>query len=53
MLDLSNINSPRRDAILIRIEEIQIGCPLLKVLRLTNSDIVLGETSIKDQVPII
>jgi len=49
VLDLSNINSPRRDAILIRMEQLQKGCPSLKVLRLTNSDIVLAEASFKDQ----
>jgi len=44
------MTSPRRDAILIKIEELQEGCPKLRVLRLANSEFVLGEVSIKDQV---
>ncbi len=50
VLDLSNVTSPRRDSIIIDIEHLQQGCQKLKILRLTNSDFVLSETSLKDQV---
>ena len=50
VLDLSSISSPRRDSIVVRIEELQQGCPCIRILRLANSDIVLAETSVKDQV---
>ncbi|XP_021950336.1 F-box/LRR-repeat protein 6 [Folsomia candida] len=50
VLDLSNVTSPRRDTIVINIEHLQQGCQRLKILRLTNSDFVLSETSLKEQV---
>ncbi|CAG7836025.1 unnamed protein product [Allacma fusca] len=49
VLDLSNVTSPRRDTIIIRVETLQQGCPVLRVLRLTNTEIALSETSLKDQ----
>ncbi|ODN06469.1 F-box/LRR-repeat protein 6 [Orchesella cincta] len=50
VLDLSNVTSPRRDTIAINVEHLQQGCPLVRILRLTNSDIMLSETTLKEQV---
>ncbi|CAL8143703.1 unnamed protein product [Orchesella dallaii] len=50
VLDLSNVTSPRRDTIAINVEHLQKGCHSIRILRLTNSDIMLSETSLKEQV---
>lgn len=50
VLDLSNVTSPRRDTIHINVEHLQKGCNKVRVLRLTNSDIMLEQTGLKEQV---
>lgn len=49
MLDLSNLRTATRDTVCINIEQLQQGCPKLRVLRLTNSLIRLSATPLKDQ----
>ncbi len=49
VLDLSNVTSPRRDTIQINVEHLQKGCALIRVLRLTNSDIMLEHNGLKEQ----
>ena len=49
MLDLSNLRTTTRDTVCINIEQLQLGCPLLRVLRFTNSLIRLQATPLKDQ----
>ena len=46
---MSNIRTATRDTVCINIEQLQVGCPKLRVLRLTNSLIRLVATPIKDQ----
>lgn len=49
LLDLSNLRTATRDTVCINIEQLQQGCPKMRVLRLTNSLIRLSTTSLKDQ----
>ncbi|KAI9564650.1 hypothetical protein GHT06_008391 [Daphnia sinensis] len=49
VLDLSNTRTATRDTVCINIEQLQEGCPKLRVLRLTNSLIRLSATPLKDQ----
>ncbi|KAK9874860.1 hypothetical protein WA026_005676 [Henosepilachna vigintioctopunctata] len=50
LLDLSNIKTYAHNTALLHIEKLQIGCPKLRVLRITNSQIWLAPASITDQV---
>lgn len=49
-MDISNIKTYAHNTALLHIEKIQIGCPKLRILRLTNSQIWLAPASITDQV---
>ena len=49
VLDLSNLRTTTRDTVCINIEQLQQGCPKLRVLRLTNSLVRLSPTPLKDQ----
>lgn len=49
LLDLSNLRMGARDTISINIEQLQQGCPKLRIFRLTNSLIRLSATPLKDQ----
>ncbi|KAL3276889.1 hypothetical protein HHI36_012260 [Cryptolaemus montrouzieri] len=50
LLDISNIKTFAHNTALLHIEKLQIGCPKLKILRITNSQIWLAPASITDQV---
>lgn len=50
LLDISNIRTFAHNMSLLHIEKLQIGCPALRVLRITNSQIWLAAASITEQV---
>ncbi|KAG5896474.1 hypothetical protein JTB14_005855 [Gonioctena quinquepunctata] len=50
LLDLSNIRTFAHNMSLLHIEKLQIGCPKLRVLRITNSQIWLAAASLTEQV---
>lgn len=50
LLDISNIKTYAHNTALLHIEKLQIGCPKLRILRITNSQIWLAPASITDQV---
>merc|ERR1711981_416931 len=49
-LDVSNITTTSRDTILINIEKLQKGCPMLTKFRTTNTMLGLNETPIREQI---
>ncbi|XP_026462299.1 F-box/LRR-repeat protein 6 [Ctenocephalides felis] len=49
LLDLSNIRSISHSSGVLHIEKLQEGCQNLRVLRITNSNIVLSNASIQEQ----
>lgn len=50
LLDLSNIKTHAYNGSLLQVEKLQEGCPKIRVLRVTNSQILLAPTSLSDQV---
>lgn len=50
LLDVSNISTTSRDPIIVNIEKLQKGCPLLTVLRTTNTMLTLNESAVRDHV---
>lgn len=50
LLDLSNIKTHAYNSSLLHVEKLQAGCPKLRVLRVTNSQILLAPTSLTEQV---
>lgn len=50
LLDISNIKTFAHNTALLHVEKFQIGCPKLRVLRITNSQIWLAPATITDQV---
>ena len=50
VLDLSNITNAIRDIVPVRVERLQAGCPRLRVLRWTNTELRLADTPLKEQV---
>ncbi|CAG9815553.1 unnamed protein product [Phaedon cochleariae] len=50
LLDLSNVRTFAHNMSLLHIEKLQIGCPKLRVLRITNSQIWLAPASLTEQV---
>lgn len=50
LLDVSNISTTSRDTILINIEKLQKGCPLLTTFRTTNTMLGLNDTPVREQV---
>ncbi|XP_075226696.1 F-box and leucine-rich repeat protein 6 [Lycorma delicatula] len=49
VLDMSNVRTVSQSAGTLHIEKLQEGCPLLRVLRITNSQLALASTSLKEQ----
>jgi len=49
-LDVSNISTTSRDTILINIEKLQKGCPLLTTFRTTNTMLGLNDVPVREQV---
>ncbi|KAF0289291.1 F-box/LRR-repeat protein 6 [Amphibalanus amphitrite] len=49
VLDLSNITNAIRDIVPVRVERLQEGCPRLRVLRWTNTELRLADTPLKEQ----
>ncbi|XP_022900486.1 F-box/LRR-repeat protein 6 [Onthophagus taurus] len=50
LLDISNIRTFAHNTALLHVEKLQSGCPKLRVLRMTNSQIWLAPASLSDQV---
>lgn len=50
LLDISNIKTFAHHTALLHVEKFQSGCPKLKVLRITNSQIWIAAASLTDQV---
>lgn len=50
LLDISNIRTYAHNSALLHIERLQTGCPKLRVLRLTNSQIWLAQATRADQM---
>ncbi|CAH0559666.1 unnamed protein product [Brassicogethes aeneus] len=50
LLDISNIRTFAHNTALLHVEKLQIGCPKLRVLRITNSQIWLAPTTLSEQV---
>ncbi|XP_037079467.1 F-box/LRR-repeat protein 6-like [Pollicipes pollicipes] len=50
VLDLSNIMNAIRDIVPVRVERLQAGCPRLRVLRWTNTELRLADTTLKEQM---
>ncbi|KAK4881598.1 hypothetical protein RN001_004917 [Aquatica leii] len=50
LLDISNIRTFAHNTALLHVEKLQSGCPKLKVLRITNSQIWLAPVSLSNQV---
>ncbi|KAB0790656.1 hypothetical protein PPYR_14909 [Photinus pyralis] len=50
LLDLSNIRTFAQNTALLHVEKLQVGCPKLRVLRITNSQIWLASASLSHQV---
>lgn len=50
LLDISNIKTFAQKSARLHIEKLQIGCPKLRVLRITNSHITLAPASLTEQV---
>ncbi|XP_043203832.1 F-box/LRR-repeat protein 6-like [Amphibalanus amphitrite] len=50
VLDLSNITNAIRDIVPVRVERLQEGCPRLRVLRWTNTELRLADTPLKEQM---
>nr|CAH7713714.1 unnamed protein product [Callosobruchus chinensis] len=50
LLDLSNIGTFAHNMSLLHVEKLQIGCPKLRVLRITNSQIWLAPATLTEQV---
>jgi F-box/leucine-rich repeat protein 6 len=50
VLDLSNVRTVSHTTAQLHIEKLQQGCPKLRVLRITNSELVLSTVSLKEQV---
>lgn len=49
VLDMSNVRTVSQSAGTLHIEKLQEGCPHLRVLRITNSQLALASTSLKEQ----
>lgn len=47
---MSNVRTVSHSAGTLHIEKLQEGCPILRVLRITNSQLALATTSLKEQV---
>lgn len=52
LLDLSNVRTFAHNMSLLHVEKLQIGCPKLRVLRITNSQIWLAPASLTEQVSV-
>lgn len=50
LLDISNIRTFAHNSALLHIEKLQLGCPKLRVLRITNSQIWLAPAILAEQV---
>lgn len=50
LLDISNIRTYAHNSALLHVERLQSGCPKLRVLRLTNSQIWLAQATRADQM---
>lgn len=50
LLDLSNVGTFAHNMSLFHVEKLQVGCPKLKVLRITNSQIWMAPASLTEQV---
>ncbi|XP_049821384.1 F-box/LRR-repeat protein 6 isoform X2 [Aethina tumida] len=50
LLDISNIRTFAHNTALLHVEKLQIGCPKLRVLRITNSQIWLAPASLPQQM---
>ncbi|ENN75304.1 hypothetical protein YQE_08081, partial [Dendroctonus ponderosae] len=50
LLDISNIKTFAHNTALLHVEKLQIGCPKIRVLRITNSQIWLAPVALTEQV---
>ncbi|XP_060526651.1 F-box/LRR-repeat protein 6 [Cylas formicarius] len=50
LLDISNIKTFAHNTALLHVEKLQTGCPKLRVLRITNSQVWLAPASLPEQV---
>ncbi|KAL1506211.1 hypothetical protein ABEB36_005612 [Hypothenemus hampei] len=50
LLDISNIKTFAHNTALLHVEKLQIGCPKMRVLRITNSQIWLAPVTLTEQV---
>lgn len=50
LLDISNIKTFAHNTALLHVEKLQTGCPKLRVLRITNSQIWLAPVTLTEQV---
>ena len=50
MLDVSNISTTSRDTILINIEKLSKGCPMLTKFRTTNTMLGLNDSPVREQM---
>lgn len=53
MLDLSNVFTQATSHGILHVEKLQHGCPKLKVLRITNSHIILSTAPLQEQVSFV
>ncbi|XP_066904375.1 F-box/LRR-repeat protein 6 [Halyomorpha halys] len=49
VLDLSNVRTVSHTTVHLHIEKLQKGCPKLRVLRITNSELAIAAVSLKEQ----
>lgn len=49
VLDLSNVRTVSHTVVHLHIEKLQQGCPKLRVLRITNSELAIATVSLKEQ----
>ncbi|KAL1131726.1 hypothetical protein AAG570_011339 [Ranatra chinensis] len=49
VLDLSNVKTVSHTTAYLHVEKLQQGCPKLRVLRMTNSELALSTVSLKEQ----
>ncbi|XP_066159229.1 F-box/LRR-repeat protein 6 [Euwallacea fornicatus] len=50
LLDISNVKTFAHNTALLHVEKLQIGCPKIKVLRITNSQVWLAPVTLTEQV---
>lgn len=50
LLDLSNITTTAASHAVLPVEKLQIGCPKMKIFRMTNAQITLSTATLQEQV---